>query len=149
MNLIPKIAEMLGVEIGEEFKLKQTSGDIKSAKYRFRNIGDQIIYEHTDFCGDWTMCSAEAVGLLVLGKHEIVKLPFEPKYGERYWYVGWDLITKAPYVTDSEFCDVDMCCHHKYCGNCFRTQAEAEREKYNIYEKLTGKMWGEVADETH
>ena len=27
----------------------------------------------------------------------------------------------------------------KYCGNCFRTQAEAEREKYNIYEKLTGK----------
>ena len=34
MNLIPKICEMLGVEIGEEFKLKQTTGDIKSAKYR-------------------------------------------------------------------------------------------------------------------
>lgn len=69
MNLIPKLAEMLGVEIGEEFKLKQTNGDIKSAKYRFRNIGNQIIYEHTDYCGDWTMCSAEEVGLLAQQLH--------------------------------------------------------------------------------
>lgn len=44
MNLIPMIAKELGVEVGEVFKLKQTSGNIKSAKYRFRNIGDQIIY---------------------------------------------------------------------------------------------------------
>ena len=139
MNLIPKIAEMLGVEVGEEFKLKQTSGDIKSAKYRFRNIGDQIIYEHTDFCGDWTMCSAEAVGLLVLGKHEIVKLPFEPKAGEVYWYVYW--VTDYIRVTCTPFADDDMHYHHKYCGNCFRTEAEAEREKYNIYEKLTGMKW--------
>lgn len=141
MNLIPKIAELLGVEVGEEFKLKQTSGDIKSAKYRFRNIGDQIIYEHTDFCGDWTMCSAEAVGLLVLGKHEIVKLPFNPKDGERYWYVYWG--AEHIRVTDLPFEDDDMHYHHKYCGNCFRTKAEAEREKYNIYEKLTGKKWEE------
>ena len=139
MNLIPKIAEMLGVEIGEEFKLKQTSGDIKSAKYRFRNIGDQIIYERTDFCGGWTMCSAEEVGLLVLGKHEIVKLPFNPKDGERYWYVYWG--AEHIRVTDLPFEDDDMHYHHKYCGNCFRTEAEAEREKYNIYEKLTGKKW--------
>ena len=116
MNLIPKIAEMLGVEVGEEFKLKQTSGDIKSAKYRFRNIGDQIIYERTDFCGGWTMCSAE---------------------GYVYW--GAEHIR----VTDLPFEDDDMHYHHKYCGNCFRTEAEAEREKYNIYEKLTGKKWEE------
>ena len=31
----------------------------------------------------------------------------------------------------------------KYCGNCFRTEAEAEKHKYEIYEKLTGKKWEE------
>lgn len=140
MNLIPKIAELLGVEVGEEFKLKQTSGDIKSAKYRFRNIGDQIIYEHTDFCGDWTMCSAEDVGLLVLGKHEIVKLPFKPIEMERYWYVyvGDDEIGNTRF---SEANTNDLM--RVYCGNCFRSEAEAEKHKYEIYEKLTGKKWEE------
>lgn len=139
MNLIPEIAKMLGVEIGEEFKLKQTTGDIKSAKYRFRNIGDQIIYEHTDFCGDWTMCSAEDVGLLVLGKHEIVKLPFEPKSGQGYYKVvirdgklAAVAETWANWLAD--YAD-------KYCGNCFRTAEEAEAFKYEIYEKLTGEKW--------
>lgn len=137
MNLIPKLAEMLGVEIEEEFKLKQITGDIKSAKYRFRNIGNQIIYEHTDYCGDWTMCSAEEVGLLVLGKHEIVKLPFEPKKGEKYFVVSVVDMAVRAFAWDgttSDYC-------YKACGNCFRTEAEAEKHKYEIYEKLTGKKW--------
>ena len=145
MNLIPKICEMLGVEIGEEFKLKQTSGDIKSAKYRFRNIGDQIIYERTDFCGDWTMCSAEEVGLLVLGKHEIVKLPFEPKDGETYWYVRWGH-NQCVDIGYGVWTGDDIDYRNLYCGNCFRTEAEAEKHKFEIYEKLTGKKLIEVAE---
>lgn len=146
MNLIPKICEMLGVEIGEEFKIKQTNGDIKSAKYRFRNIGDQIIYEHTDFCGDWTMCSAEDVGLLVLGKHEIVKLPFEPKKGDTYFRIVMNNTDNCLGVASDTWSGwtTDYMC--KYCGNCFRTEAEAEKHKYEIYEKLTGKKWVEVAE---
>ena len=34
---------------------------------------------------------------------------------------------------------MDYC--YKACGNCFRTEAEAEKHKYEIYEKLTGKKW--------
>ena len=141
MNLIPKIAELLGVEIGEEFKLKQTNGDIKSAKYRFRNIGDQTIYEHTDFCGDWTMCSAEEVGLLVLGKHEIVKLPFKPKDGKTYWSVRWNREQQLS-ISSANWANDDIDYRMLYCGNVFRTEAEAEKQKYEIYEKLTGKRWG-------
>lgn len=140
MNLIPEIAKMLGVEVGEEFKLKQTTGDIKSAKYRFRNIGDQIIYERTDFCGDWTMCSAEEVGLLVLGKHEIVKLPFKPKDGDLYYWVS---IVRTPKVEKKCYRRETFDYTNKYCGNCFRTEVEAEKHKYEIYEKLTGKKWEE------
>lgn len=142
MNLIPKIAEMLGVEIGEEFKLKQTNGDIKSAKYRFRNIGDQTIYEHTDFCGDWTMCSAEEVGLLVLGKHEIVKLPFEPKDGEQYWFIG--LYDEKPTVMHTIWNSADMTHYErKYSGNVFRGFDDSHKMQYEIYEKLTGRKWEE------
>ena len=144
MNLIPKIAELLGVEIEEEFKLKQTNGDIKSAKYRFRNIGDQIIYERTDCCGDWTMCSAEEVGLLVLGKHEVVKLPFKPKEGEIYWSVAWSETEHLIVVCTLHWISNDRCYADKYAGNCFRTEAEAEKHKYEIYEKLTGKKWGRM-----
>ena len=142
MNLIPKIAQMLGVEIGEEFKLKQTSGDIKSAKYRFRNIGDQIIYERTDFCGGWTMCSAEEVGLLVLGKHEIVKLPFKPEEGE--WYCMFMFCGDDFCVANTEFSNYDIKdLTNAYCGNCFRNKDEANNHKAEIYEKLTGKKWEE------
>ena len=135
MNLIPKIAELLGVEVGEEFKIKGSDSSI------FKLEGTGLFSRKNTDDSIWCVTMGLTLRDIIVGVSEIEKLPFEPKDGERYWYVGWDLITKAPYVTDSEFCDVDMCCHHKYCGNCFRTQAEAEREKYNIYEKLTGKKW--------
>ena len=142
MNLIPKIAEMLGVEIGEEFKIQQATGDIKSAKYRFRNIGDQIIYERTDICGDWTMCSAEEAGLLVLGKHEIVKLPYKPKPQERFFFVSTTkpvTIEKAYWSSNNNTIDYALL----FCGNVFRTEEEAEKHKAEIYEKLIGEKWGE------
>lgn len=136
MNLIPKIVEMLGVEIGERFEIDGTDRDSGIYYYFTETELIQHIPVRTPDYAQYRMLAD-----LIMGDKKIIKLPFEPKDGERYWYVCWDLITKAPYVTDSEFCDVDMCCHHKYCGNCFRTEAEAERHKYEIYEKLTGKKW--------
>ena len=148
MNLIPKICEMLGVEIGEEFDLcnGMDSSIRMGCIYKFSN--DCLMCADEDDKDCFGVASDKTLRCILNGSLKIIKIPFQPKEGERYWYVCWDLITKAPYVTDSEFCDVDMCCHHKYCGNCFRTQAEAEREKYNIYEKLTGKKWV-VENETH
>lgn len=142
MNLIPKICELLGVEIGEEFKISQ-DGEVldDGALYKFNGIW---FYKHNnadDNLDLWDLCTDSTLLLLLNGHIEIVKLPFEPKEGERYWYVYWG--TEHIRVTDIPFEDDDMHYHHKYCGNCFRTQAEAEREKYNIYEKLTGKKWAE------
>ena len=140
MNLIPKLVEMLGVEIGEEFKLKQTDGYLKAVKYRFRKISNQVQFER-QCCSGWAMCSAEDFGLLVLGKYEIVKLPFKPKKGETCYLVGWNseqLISVSSVIWMNDDVDYGLL----YCGNCFRTEAEAERHKYEIYEKLTGKKWG-------
>ena len=131
MNLIPKICELLGVEIGEEFEIENDA-----CLHRFTENG--LEYK---VCDVWSACAR--LNLILNGTEKIIKLPFEPKDGETYWTVYWKGIVDMPcavYETwRGDSCDFA----NKVSGNCFRTQAEAEREKYNIYEKLTGKKWEE------
>lgn len=137
MNYIPRIAEMLGVRIGEKFKIKS---DGITSDYVYR------ITECSAECCVFDECWCESIavlGALLSGKYEIVKLPFEPKEGEPYWVATWDpnentLTTcKAPWHNRAD------CWADKYCGNVFRTESEAEAHKYEIYEKLKGKKWEE------
>lgn len=135
MNLIPKIAEMLGVEIGEEF---EANG--KTVKF----TEDGLIRYNKDGIGRewWSNAECTLIGL-INGTYEVKKPPFEPKDGEKYWTVYWKGIVDMPcavYETwRGDSCDFA----NKVSGNCFRTEAEAERHKYEIYEKLTGKKWEE------
>lgn len=79
-NLIPEITKLLGVEVGEEFKVK---GD------------DELTYIFTDddglkitFAGDIEISQISinsAFVALVMGKDEIVKLPWKPKKGDAYY----------------------------------------------------------------
>lgn len=79
-NLIPQIAQMLGVELGEGFKIK---GEDELMTYRFNSDGLQVTY------GDGIELSYistnSAFVALVNGTDEIVKLPWKPKEGESYW----------------------------------------------------------------
>lgn len=78
-NLIPEIARMLGVEIGEEFKVK---GDDETT-YIFTDDGLKITYNGG--IGIAEISSDAAFVALVMGKDEIVKLPWKPKHGEDYY----------------------------------------------------------------
>lgn len=74
-NLIPQIAQMLGVEIGEEFKVK---GDDETT-YIFTDDGLKLTY---DSGIELAKISANvALVDLVNGKDEIIKLPWKPKEG--------------------------------------------------------------------
>lgn len=78
-NLIPEIARMLGVEIGEEFKVK---GD-DELTYRFDSDGLKLTH---DSGIELAKISANVAFVdLVNGKDEIIKLPWKPKKGEGYW----------------------------------------------------------------
>ena len=74
-NLIPQIAQMLGVALGEEFNVKGAKG------------ADSTIFWidldglHTETCemADVTLWQ------LVLGNETIVKLPWKPKKGDAYF----------------------------------------------------------------
>ena len=129
------IAKELGVEIGEEFRIKDESGI------------DEDLYHFTD-CGfayyDQAMCewqeSLRHVDL-INGTAKIVKKPFEPKNGEKFWTVYWNGVANMPCATCENWHGDSFDFANKVSGNVFRTKEEAEREKYNIYEKLTGKKW--------
>lgn len=72
-NLIPEIAKMLGVEIGEEFKVK---GDDETT-YIFTDDGLKLTYDGG--IGIVEISSDVAFADLVNGKDEIVKLSWKPK----------------------------------------------------------------------
>lgn len=82
-NLIPEIAKMLGVDLGEEFKIKGYDG---------------LTYKITDNGLELTAVDGKkwfdhgALNSLLKGKMEIVKLPWKPKAGEQYYSFGGRLI---------------------------------------------------------
>ena len=144
MNLIPIIAEALGVRIGEEFNAKHanigkilTNSKEEPAIFKFGNDG--LYAKCSDGSGDFFLIG---MGNFLKGDYEVVKKPFEPKDGEHYWRVRWDSLAIGVFrVTWLDSSDEDYL--FKYAGNCFRTEAEAEKHKHEIYEKLTGRKWEE------
>lgn len=91
-NLIPKIAELLGVEIGEEFKIK----GYEEWFYKFDNDRG-LMFKHND---DVKMPVAPVslyVAFLALlrGECEIIKLPWKPKKDEKYWGFWYSQLNDA------------------------------------------------------
>ena len=81
-NLIPEIAKLLGVEIGEEFKIK---GD-DELTYIFTDDGLKVTFAGGIELSQISINSDFVA--LVMGKDEIVKLPWKPKKGEDYYTFG-------------------------------------------------------------
>lgn len=81
-NLIPEIAEMLGVKIGEEFKVK---GD-NELTYQVTDDGLKLTHNSGIEMSD--ISAKVAFAALLNGKDEIIKLPWKPKAGEQYYSFG-------------------------------------------------------------
>lgn len=78
-NLIPEIARMLGVEIGEEFKVEGED----ALTYRFTDDKLKVTYDGGVEISNISTNSAFVN--LVDGQDEVVKLSWKPKVGEEYW----------------------------------------------------------------
>lgn len=114
-NLIPEIAQMLGVELNEEFKIKGLEGAI----YKFV-VGGLLV---SDDVAEkvYTTANMPLIGL-VRGDIEVVKLPWKPKEGEDYysfsryhkWCIGQQQWSNHPF---------DLALLEK--GWVYRTRAEA------------------------
>ena len=73
-NLIPEICKMLGVELGEEFKIE---GDNRTYWFDLDGLhsGEYVAEDEDDAMLHDLLC----------GEVEIVKLPWKPKKGETYY----------------------------------------------------------------
>lgn len=128
-NRIPEIARMLGVEPGEEFKIKEYGERI----YRFDNSGLQLIYDNG--VRNLNITANMALSCLLSGDIEIVKLPWKPKMDERYWTFGlgvdgkWIVIARCWEGYPCEFLLVDK-------GWAYRREEEAKAALPSVAKEL-------------
>lgn len=116
-NLIPEIARMLGVEVGEEFK-------IKGREYIFHFVDNGLIAYRTDGSVlPYENCLAHFLWL-INGEEEIVKLPWKPKWDANYYTFGCD--SKKWRVCPAIWAEhpIDLALFDK--GWVYRTKEEAE-----------------------
>ena len=77
-NLILQVSQMLGVELGEEFK-------VKGREYIFHFVDNGLIAYRTDGSVlPYENCLAHFLWL-INGEEEIVKMPWKPRKGDDYY----------------------------------------------------------------
>lgn len=125
-NLMPEIAKLLGVEIGEEFKVKQMPHDI----YKFDEDSNFKYYCKEE--QEWAIATTDTLYSILNGNYEIIKLPWKPKFGEYVWLVFKDDLCHWRWENlMSDFVYFKL-------GNCFRTKEEAEANADRIRKEIMG-----------
>ena len=132
-NLIPEIAKLLGVEMEEAFKIRRPAYEVceKGVYAFFENEGLMKRNEQGEFDNNSSIEFED----LCLGNYEIVKLPWEPKYGEIYYFLDINEKEIMSYPWENDTFDYAM----KALGMIYRTEEEAEAHLADDYERLTGK----------
>ncbi len=117
-NLIPEIAKMLGVELGEEFQIKEYGERI----YRFANSGLQLIYDNG--VQNLNTTTNMALSGLLSGDFEIVKMPWKPEFEDCYY--TFKLVRGKWSVCVGWWENEPHCYALLEKGWIYRTKAEAE-----------------------
>lgn len=122
-NYMPEIAKMLGVEVGEKFNVSSCGQTL----YKLTEDGLSCLV-----CDKWVEQADFAFMALIKGKYKIIKLPWEPKYGDKYYYPESNFTRVSWYKWANDSVDFAL----KEAGMIFRTAEECEaalpelRKKY-------------------
>lgn len=130
MNYWKQFAEMLGIELEQEFRLVKPDGKkVDNDIYKIREDG--LFYKKRKD-GVWLSEPSTTLSSLLQGLCKVVPKPWKPKEGEQYFYYS------APFnkALHDKWCfgNYDLCLWK--VGNCFRTEKEAETKGKEIMEKL-------------
>jgi hypothetical protein len=129
-NYMKQVAEMLGVELGEEFKVVN-KGTESQYVYRLTESGCESLYEGTWDVAKMVLCS------ILHGDAEVRKLPYKPKYNEEFYtYFGDE------FEVDSDIWSGTADNYAKLkSGMVFRKAKDAEDAVCRVYQEVTGKEW--------
>lgn len=134
-NVMAKVAELLGVELGERFKLRRVSNLV-------HDVPNKYDFELTEKFGLRVYeCRPDAIDSddyplenILRGEYEVVKLPYEPNFGDRYYFPS----VSGRSVRDMPWNGETIDCTLKALGMVYRTKKEAEEHFASDYERLTG-----------
>jgi hypothetical protein len=130
MNYYKQFAEMLGLELEQEFILTDADGNRKN-KYTYKFTEDGVLYKSPTFT-NWSINSLGTIGSLLNGDVKAVPKPWKPENGELYWYYS-PLSRKTFYLTWEDGLD-DLLLWKT--GNCFRTEKEAATKGKEVMEAI-------------
>ena len=130
MNYYKQFAEMLGIELEQEFLLTDADGKRKDV-YTYKITEDGVLYKSPTFV-NWSVNSLGTVGKLLNGDVKAVPKPWKPKYGEQYWSYS----VKSRQACCGMFGEYvkDYACWK--LGNCFKTSEEAQSKGKEIMEQI-------------
>lgn len=118
-NLMPDVAKLLGVELGEEFIIEN-----KDHKQAFVLAMDGL---HPD--------NGKLLSKVLQGLYKVKKKPWEPKINERYYTPSANGQCVFEFIWKGYTLDYAM----KALGMIYRTREEAEAHLSEDYKRLTGK----------
>lgn len=127
-NLMPDVAKLLGVELGEEFIIENKD---RKETVVLAMDGFHVIQPNNVVGPD----HGKLLSKVLQGLFEVKKLPWEPKYKERYYRPN--IIYKR--VSDVLWRGSALDYALKELGMIYRTREEAEAHLAEDYERLTGK----------
>lgn len=141
-NLMPEVAKLLGVEIGEPFYILQNGKHrciySDNDLYKITEEGLANI-NNTDGCYEYHSHCRVILTDLLLGKCSVEKLPWEPQEGDMYYILNTRALFIESFMWDNGTFDYLA----KNMGIIYRTKAEAEAHLEDDYKKLTGKKLAE------
>ena len=130
MNYWKQFAEMLGLELGQEFELTYDDGKRKD-EYTYKIIEDGLYRKEANSIALYAEPSV-TLDCILNGDYKVVSKPWKPKKGEKYWYY-------------SDTCKLAICVYWEdtardlsfwKLGNCFKTREEADAKGKEIIEQI-------------
>lgn len=126
-NLMPEVAALLGVEIGEEFIIENAD---RKENVVLAMDGFHVIQPNGALDPD----RCRLLSKVLQGLYEVEKLPWEPRYGDIYYIVDARVCRVDSYSWGNTTFDLAV----KSLGIIYRTKEEAEAHLAEDYERLTG-----------
>ena len=125
-NYMQDVARMLGVELEEEFRIKET---LTKSIYKITSSGllgkcDGKDWKHENY----------ALASLLIGVYHIIKLSWQPKEGDRYYFPATDFRYSCPEAWDNHPIDFAL----KEAGMAFKTKEECEVALPELRKKYLG-----------
>lgn len=147
-NYMKQVAEMLGVELGEEFRIRLFSETLLPRLYKITKNG--LMCNKEDDRNTWI--KSDRIDDLLTGAQEIIKLPWKPKNGDMYWWLD---VFGSVWGRCWSTTVYDLMCF--FSGNCFKTEKQAKEavEKGELlaklkkyYDEYDGEVEGDETDDS-